>query len=254
MSSERRQHYRVSIATEREVHVAVRDGSGPAQQDGQIDVSAGGVAIGVSVDNALQTRSGQQIFVDFHSERLGEPLSIAGHLRHIKRSDDGRNIMYGIAFDPWSESRIDLTPKLRSLFNEREAVRVEPNDDESVEIQMVFNGHDHCVNGTLRDISVFGLGVWMSVDDAQILSNQAKLTLDFCLPTGQKELSMEVEVRHLQAVGERSRLGLRFCSEDAQVRRAQQRDITQYVMSRQIEIARIDAERRRAMGSHYPTR
>ena len=254
MSSERRQHYRVSIATERAVHVAVRDGSGEAQRVGLIDVSAGGVAIGVSAENALTTKSGQKIFVDFHSDRLGEPLSIAGHLRHIKRSDDGQSIMYGIAFDPWSESRLDLTPKLRALFNEREAVRVEPNDEEAVDLTLVFNGHGHSVNGTLRDISVFGLGVWMSVDDAQVLRDKSKLTLDFCLPTGEKALRMEVEVRHFQAVGERSRLGLQFCSDDAQVRRAQQKDITQYVMTRQIEIARIDAERRRAMGSHYPTR
>ena len=175
-------------------------------------------------------------------------------MRHIKPSEDGNSIMYGIAFDPWSESRLDLTPKLRALFNEREAVRVEPVEDEHVEVQLIVEGNTPHIAGLLRDISVFGLGVWVSAEDELELREHSRFRLNLLLPTGTETLVVDVDVRHMQAIGPRSRIGLEFCSEDASARRAQQREITQYVMTRQIEIARIDAERRRAMESHYPSR
>ena len=254
MSNERRQHYRVSIATEREVRVSVCLENGQTQSVGLIDVSAGGVAIGVTAEDALDTRASQKVSVHFDSERLGQPLRIAGHMRHIKYSDDGQSIMYGIAFDPWSDNRLDLTPKLRALFNEREAVRVEPIEDEDIEATLKTNGHGRSITGLLRDISVFGLGLWFSAEDAQDIISGMNFNLHVDLPTGRQELSVEVEARHILTIGDRTRVGLRFCNEDAKVRRAQQRDITQYVMTRQIEIARVDAERRRAMGSLYPSR
>ncbi len=254
MSNERRQHYRVSVATEREVGVNVRLSNGQTQLVGLIDVSAGGVAIGVSASDALAVQLSEKVSVVFNSKRLGQPLSIEGHMRHIKPSDDSKNIMYGIAFDPWSESRLDLTPKLRALFNEREAVRVEPVEDEDIPVQLFTQNGAESIDGLLRDISVFGLGVWIGADDEIELGDQSKFKLSVCLPNGANDLAVDVEVRHIQSIGDRSRMGLRFCSEDAQVRRAQQREITQYVMTRQIEIARIDAERRRAMEAHYPTR
>lgn len=254
MSDERRQHYRVSLATEREVRVSVCLERGQPQQVGLIDVSAGGVAIGVTAADALDVRASQKVFVHFDSERLGQPLRIAGHMRHTKYSDDGQSIMYGIAFDPWSESRLDLTPKLRALFNEREAVRVEPVEEESIDVLLEVGETGRSITGVLRDISVFGLGLWFSADDAQHLCDEMKCKLNLNLPTSREELSVDVEARHILTIGDRARVGLRFCNEDAKVRRAQQRDITQYVMTRQIEIARVDAERRRAMGSLYPSR
>ena len=99
-----------------------------------IDISAGGAAIAYSRADAPSVAVADQVSVVFQSERLGEPLVVSGYIRRIKLSRDHANIMYGVAFEDWNPNRNDLTPKLRALFNEREAVRVEPREDEEVDI------------------------------------------------------------------------------------------------------------------------
>jgi len=194
-----------------------------------------------------------QVSVVFQSERLGEPLVVSGYIRRIKLSRDHANIMYGVAFEDWNPNRNDLTPKLRALFNEREAVRVEPREDEEVDIEIVLSGKANRVDGTLRDISVLGMGMWVSVDDHPDLEDGSTVQVDLTLPSGQKAIKLDVEVRHIQEFGERARIGLRFDPVTTGPDSGSQRDITQYVMARQIEVARVDAERRRAMEDHYPT-
>jgi len=253
VTQEKRQHYRVSPSTEREVVVHVRLANGQESRAGLLDVSAGGVALAYPKEHPLDVAIAESVSVLFQSDRLGAPLVIAGYVRRIKLSEDGTTILYGVAFDAWSANRSDLTPKLRALFNEREAVRVEPREDEDVDVEVVFSGKASRVDGTLRDISVLGIGVWVSVDDQPALEDGSTVQVDLTLPTGEKALNLEVEVRHVQSFGERARVGLRLNSEMPQVRRSNERNIGQYVMARQIEAARIDAERRRAMESHYPT-
>ena len=62
---------------------------------------------------------------------------------------------------------------------------------------------------------------------------------------------LDAEIRHMQPLGEQARLGVEIQESDKV--RKQRHGITGYVMARQIEIARIDAERRRAMESYYPS-
>ena len=90
---------------------------------GLIDISAGGVAVAVSADSPLSVANVDKVTVKFESDRLGTPLQISSHIRRIKFSSDKKSIMYGVLFDTWTDKRLNLTPKLRSLFNEREAVR-----------------------------------------------------------------------------------------------------------------------------------
>jgi c-di-GMP-binding flagellar brake protein YcgR len=254
VSDERRQHYRVSTSTDREISVRVGLQDGSQHPVGLIDISAGGVALALGADEALPAKINETVTIIFESDRLGQPLEISSHLRHIKMSDDDANIIYGVSFDPWDENRLNLTPKLRSLFNEREAVRVEPSDDGEIDVQLVFNGRGTVLNGLLRDISVLGLGVWLNTDDAPSLNSASTVALDLTLPTCTEPLHLEVEVRHRAPIGERSRVGMHFTDKDRKTLTNRQKVLTNYVMARQIENARIDAERRRAMGSHYPTR
>ena len=97
------------------------------------------------------------------------------------------------------------------------------------------------------------MGMWVSVDDHPELEDGSTVQVDLTLPNGAQTMKLEVEVRHMQEFGERTRVGLRFEQPGSTAKKDTKRDITQYVMARQIELAREDAERRRAMEDHYPT-
>ena len=251
MSNERRQHYRVSPTTEREVRVAIRNSQGVEHSVGLIDISAGGVALACRAADAPQVSLMDTVTIVFSSDRLGSPLEIESQVRHVQLSDDDLNIMYGVRFLGWSGKRNSLTPKLRSLFNEREAVRVDPREDEEIEVELSLSGKARVASGLLRDISVLGVGVWVSTDDGPLLEEGSKLKMTLRLPNGEDDIELDAEIRHMQPLGEQARLGVEI--QDSDRVRKQRHGITGYVMSRQIEIARIDAERRRAMESYYPS-
>jgi c-di-GMP-binding flagellar brake protein YcgR len=252
VSQDRRQHYRVTPNIEREVHVFAIATDGTSQQVGLLDISAGGVSFGVEADQKLVSEVGENLTLRFETGRSAEPLEIAALLCHIKLVEG--NLIYGISFAQWDGDRQSLAPQLRSLFNEREAVRVEPQEDHEVEMQITLHGRGTITHGLLRDISVLGIGVWVADEDQEMLGNGENLTIDLHLPSEDEVLQLNVVVRHTQHVGQRMRVGAQMLSQDIRLSREQTKRITNYVMKRQIQVARIDAERRRAMQAHYPTR
>ena len=234
----------------REVLVSVCDAEGRQHIVGLVDISAGGVALACRVEDAPPIKLMDEVVIVFESERLLRPLRIRSQVRHVKVSDDDANIVYGVRFLDWDEERQRLAPKLRALFNEREAVRVDPREDHDIEVELVINGTARIASGLLRDISVLGVGVWVSTDNESLLSAGNAIELTIRLPESEKELIIDAEVRHMQPIGEQARLGVEIRNSGKGLR-GTHRGITGYVMSRQIEIARIDAERRRAMESYY---
>jgi c-di-GMP-binding flagellar brake protein YcgR len=252
VSQDRRQHYRVTPNIEREVHVFAIATDGTSQQVGLLDISAGGVSFGVEADQRLVSEVGDNLTLRFETGRSAEPLEIAALLCHIKLIEG--HLIYGISFAQWDGDRQSLAPQLRSLFNEREAVRVEPREDDEVEIQITLHGRGTITHGLLRDISVLGIGVWVADEDQEMLGNGESLSIDLHLPAEEEVLQLNVKVRHIQHVGQRVRVGAQMLSQDIRLSREQTKRITNYVMKRQIQVARIDAERRRAMQTHYPTR
>jgi c-di-GMP-binding flagellar brake protein YcgR len=252
VSQDRRQHYRVTPNIEREVHVFAIATDGTTQQVGLLDISAGGVSFGVETAQKLVSEVGEKLTLRFETGRLTQPLDIPALLCHIKLIED--NLVYGVSFEQWDGERQSLAPQLRSLFNEREAVRVEPQEDEEVDIKITLYGRGTTTHGLLRDISVLGIGIWVADEDQEMLGGGESLTIDVHLPAEDESLQLNVEVRHTQHVGQRVRVGAQLNNQGVQLSREHTKRITNYVMKRQIQVARIDAERRRAMQAHYPTR
>ncbi len=253
MSDDRRQHYRVTPNTISDVVVEVRLPTGDESRAGLVDISAGGVALAYRKEQAINTSIAEPVKIIFKSDRLGLPLVVDGTVRRVMNSQDGSMILYGVSFESWTGGRSDLTPKLKAMFNEREAVRVEPREEDEVSIEIEINGQPTLIEGTLRDISVLGIGVWVNAESEQTLDSVTDANVKVTLPTGPDDLSMEVEIRHVQVFGERARVGMRFNGTEPVERRHNKTSITQYVMDRQIEAARIDAERRLAMKGRKPT-
>ena len=251
VSIDRRQQYRVLPGSSREVQVSLRLETGHESPAVLIDISAGGVAVAFLRTDAPPVQVAEQVHVVFSSERLREPLVVSGYIRRIRLSEDKSSIMYGVVFDDWTANRKDLTPKLRALFNEREAIRVEPRE-EDIDIEVVLTGKARRIDGTLRDISVLGMGMWVNVDDHTELADGSTVEVEVSLPDTVEPVTLDVEIRHIQEFDERTRVGLRFDDASSNNRNTK-RGITQYVMARQLELAREDAERRRAMEDHYTT-
>ena len=165
------------------------------------------------------------------------------------------SVIYGVEFNNWISDRHRLAPQLRSLFNEREAVRVEPPEDDEMDVKLDLDGTGSITAGLLRDISVLGVGIWLNDDAQHLLPKENAITIGLQLEEQEEQLKLQVRVRHRHSIGERIRLGVEICSDQkGSSLVATQKRIMKYVMQRQIESARIDAERRRAMQKHYPTR
>ena len=245
MSEDRRLNYRVTATIEREVDIHVVLGDGTVADLALIDISAGGVGMAGPLDDPPDLCEGDSIVLRFSSKRLLKPIEIPSQVRHIKPTEQG--IHYGIAFDDWGGTRSHLAPKLRSLFNEREAVRVEPRPEEDVLVNILGQEQPVNIEGWLRDISVLGVGMWVTLEDQLELESGSTVQVQLTLPRTDKSLNLEAQVRHQQIVGDRARIGLQIVNDQPGRWNGVHREITQYVMSRQIEIARIDAERKRAM-------
>jgi len=248
VSQDRRLNYRVTPTIEREVLVdLVMEGIDPVRVV-LVDISAGGAGVGLCQEGAPPILAGSRLMVRISSKRMLHPLEIRSQVRHVKTADD--MFLYGLAFDDWGDTRMHLAPRLRSLFNEREAVRVEPRADEEVMMTVQLPDTIEAVEGLLRDISVLGVGMWVSVDGEEHLPNGSLVQLVFNLPPSATELQIKASICHQQQVGERARVGLEIVPEQVGRWNGVHREITQYVMSRQIETARVDAERKRVMTSH----
>lgn len=222
-----------------------------SQQVNLIDISAGGVSIGVSGQDKLKIDVGENLILRFETDRLSDALEINAMLRHIKLVEE--HLVYGVSFDQWDSERRSLAPQLRSLFNERQAVRVEPEEDQEIDLEITLHGHGTVANGLLRDISVLGIGIWIADEDQEVLGAKDNLTIDLRLPSDEEDITLAVTLRHTQHVGDRVRIGAQMVAEDAHQARRNEKTLINYVMKRQMEVARIDAERRRAMQAHYPT-
>ena len=251
MSQDRRIHYRVTPTIEREVHVFAITPSGNRHQVGLIDISAGGIAFGLNHSEPLTAKVGDVLTLRFETGRLQKSLEIQAKLRHQKNAED--NIIYGVAFESWENPRHGLAPQLRSLFNEREAVRVEPEDDE-LGVNISIAGESNLDAGILRDISVLGVGIWLADENPITVMEDDSLTISLQLRPEDEHIDIKVRVCHTQRVGGRVRIGAEIAEGNGTVLRTKKKRIMDYVMKRQIEVARIDAERRRAMQEHYPTR
>jgi c-di-GMP-binding flagellar brake protein YcgR len=243
VSQDRRLNYRVTSRIEREVFVDFVLADGAAVRVMLVDLSAGGLGAGLSYTDTSPVQAGDRLIVRFSSDRLLNPLEIKSQIRHVKV--EGDLLLYGVAFEDWGEVRSQLAPRLRTLFNEREAVRVEPRTDQDVSVSVQLSGRRAQLEGLLRDISIFGVGMWVMAEESAILTSGDTVYLELALPPSTRTLNLAASVCHQQLVGGRARIGLRMVRDQPGDWTGVQKVITRYVMTRQLEVARLDAERKR---------
>jgi c-di-GMP-binding flagellar brake protein YcgR len=239
----RRIHYRVTPTFERAVCVElIRDGGQPVRV-GVVDISSGGAGVAVPEGTLPTLKNHELIKLRFSSERFADPFEIIAEVRHAMHGTMA--IRYGLRFENWEEHREVLGPKLRTLFNEREAFRVEPEAGERLSVEVFPVQGGVAMGGIIRDISVLGLGVWMRERDVALLESGQHIEARFTLPVSPDPLTCTCEVRHIQRESSLARrmVGLLIVPQRGAAESQLRRVLTDYVMNRQMSARRRGASK-----------
>jgi hypothetical protein len=143
---------------------------------------------------------------------------------------------YSLALDFQPESFARLPRALKSQFNRRGALRIEPPDRPVARALCTTPLLSEPIEGVVQDISAGGLGLVVGSEILRWLELIRRLEIQLTLP-GEAPLVVTTQVRrHVRQPGDQISLGL-MITESAAQRRATTA-ITRYVMRRQAEMLR----------------
>ncbi len=251
MSATKRRHYRVTGHDLDGIHVSFRVGrlDHPVQL---MDISSAGAAIAFIGENRdtikekLAFRGTPPQFV-IESASLDAPLTIQCRVVHAQEMEAG--VICGVAFLRQIDDTFNLEGALLKVFNRRGAVRVEPDPDQPVRVQILTSAGRAIAGGLLKDLSLTGLGVTVAPSQMSALKSGADIKVRFSLRGREFMLGALVRfttVREALKPGavtpeEVGIVGLEFdlaARNDTQTRK----HLADWVMWRQREIQRIQRE------------
>ncbi|MBL8614594.1 MAG: PilZ domain-containing protein [Deltaproteobacteria bacterium] len=259
----RRRQYRVTAEFDRLVQVELLGPKVHATNVRLLDLSAGGAGIVLPSRASGVLRMRDRIELRLISAALTEPVRMFARISHLDERE--REPTVGLEFESWREHRALLDSELKTLFNEREAFRVDPTHREPVELRIVGRPKDGLLAATrpvgarlsapveaqLRDISVTGLGVKLLGPLTGPWGATDGLRVEARLPGDSQGVTLEVELRYLRPHAEGVTLaGLRLTEDTTPHARRARAAVTRYVMDRQRAILRVglrDEEPSRSM-------
>lgn len=247
----RRRQYRVTAEFDRLVQVELLGPKVHATQVRLLDLSAGGAGLVLPARASGVLRMRDRIELRLVSEALAEPVRMFARICHLDERE--REPKVGLAFESWREHRALLDSELKSLFNEREAFRVDPSQKEPVGLRILAPGGGLLavsrpvgtrlagpVEAQLRDISVSGLGVKLVGPLSGAWGAHDSLQVEARLPGEDAALRVDVELRYLRPQGDGLTLaGLRLHEEATPHARRARQAVTRYVMERQRALLRV---------------
>jgi hypothetical protein len=125
---------------------------------------------------------------------------------------------------------------LAILFNPRAAFRVLPTLHPIIEVEVQGIGQAQTVMATLKDISVSGISVLVSIEEERrTLFRSRKVKLGLELPGVDDRLSLIGSTRYRRLVGSMIRYGIEFDSNATPDFTQKQQKVSEYVVRRQIE-------------------
>lgn len=232
MVAERRFAYRVSLEADEAIRARI---SGDACQSvGEItDLSLTGATVRIGLEEDAHFAVSENVTVSLDPKRM-RSVQVLAIVRSRTELDGFRN--FGLAFPNPSILRARLSAGLLRLFNERHSFRVEPTEQDRVDVEI--SGKGYLATGHMRDVSADGLAVVIDLEAERILSNVVHVNVQFQLPGQDRPVAFQAEIRNrYELVGDETVcVGLRFDPEASSNFASQQRSVTDYVMVRQREL------------------
>lgn len=234
---ERRSQYRVDLGEETKIEVTVLAGESPPIVARLLNVSADGVAVRIQPEAGRPLSVGLKAQLVFTGARFIKPLTVSAIVRN--RLDERGPQRYGFEFtekEGFDESVV--AQALYTLFNRREACRIQPDRSRSIEVFLEGSPDGRRAVATLVDISVTGLAVLVGPQVELAMTEVGRLKLSFHLPKGREPVRLEGLVQNRTLVGTNVRYGIKFEPHLSTNFEAQRALIHGYVISRQEEILR----------------
>ena len=232
---ERRRHYRVTPEFRREVTVDVKGTRGQWWPANLVDISVGGAALVLEQESRTSMRRGDKVTLRFQSERLNAPVEVPSQIYYVRGNNGPHRI--GIGFEEWEDARSKLGPRLRSLFNQRQAFRVDVDIATPIQVSVTLEEGSKPVRANARDFSILGVGLWIHSRDVEKFRMEQKISIQFSLPKSRDDFQLGAVVRHVGAEGIQRAIGLEFIP-DARMGTDCRRLLRDYVMRRQLEMRR----------------
>ena len=251
MNATKRRHYRVTGEDLNGINICLMVGSEP-QPVHLIDISAAGAAIAFldakqsDVESLVRSTRDAPV-VRIESARLQESLNIACRVAHVQEVAAG--VVCGVAFLRRVDETFNLDRALLRIFNRRGAVRVEPDSKSPVDVRLCTPSGTQLASGTMRDMSLTGIGVSIAAADMAALPTGTHVVTHFTIDA--HKLAMRAQVRFGKISTSTppgdvqptpiGLLGIEFEPDDRNNPTNRKR-IANWVMGRQLEIQRIQRE------------
>ncbi len=234
----RRSLYRVDGGVAQDLFAHLHDGRGRRLAVDLEDINSGGAGVLIPDRRGAKFTAGDEVRLEFNSPKLRDAMEVPGSVCRVQLVDD-RAVRLGVAFNTWMDRRRTLDARLRSLFNEREAFRVEPPRLDELEVEVELGGHRLRTSTHIRDISVLGIGLWTPPRVRDVLKLDTNLSLRFRLPNHQMSLSLDGRVRHIMGPFDAQgySVGVELII-DSTRNPDEFRTIQDYVIKRQLELRR----------------
>lgn len=235
----RRRQYRVTADFEKYVSLELLGPKVHARNVRLLDLSSGGCGVELPAGANGMLRQNDTVNLRVISSRLPEAVDMKGTVAWLKEATARPQV--GLVFVNWRQHRILLDSELKGLFNEREAFRVTPDGRKPVDVELQLEGAGAgTYTGTMRDVSLLGLGVSVSTKSFTPDETPEFVTLSFRLPDVKEPVEARAEVRYLRPTDGHARayLGLRMVDAE-RLPGAVRRVLQQFIMQRQRVLCRM---------------
>jgi c-di-GMP-binding flagellar brake protein YcgR len=239
MQSGRRAQYRVNVDETIDLQVALLGPDGAPCAGRLIDVSASGAGVRFLGPDFPSLAVGQEVDLVFASEKLVPPLTVAAKVQHRTEEEGARR--FGFRFLEAQALEAYLPPVMRKFFNRRRSVRVAPDPDRPVKVELRIEPQDMPLEAELVNISETGVAISLAAGLDARFSDTEGLWVTLYLPDTRRPVSMFGNIRYRRLTERGIHYGMNFDAENSRDFARKQAMITKYVLKRELRELRRSA-------------
>ena len=226
---ERRQ-YRTTPQFKGHISVTVTKPEGREIPGRVVDLSITGMGVFIHNNASPKFAVSDMVYLRLESPYLDTPIFTTGRIRRQVPVEEGTN--FGIELIDWLGLLPQLPEKLKALFNQRGEQRLEIEADHKVSLEGLSESFR--AEGTLHDLSPFGLCFKVSLDTEGFYNPGQKLRVMFTLPDDPEDdpessLTFKAKILHSNWNEDSLYCGVVFTEEKSEVFQESQDKISRYI-------------------------